>query len=126
MLDGFRKSDVAPKLADMYVQVCITQNMISCRSDFGHAVAHEYLNFFEFEQLELDECLRQFLVSFTLSGETQERERVMIHFSNRYFQCNPYSYPSNGNIIFNILFAFICNLFRYSSRNHMCPFVTEQ
>lgn len=56
----------------------------------------EYLKFFEFEQLELDEALRQFLASFTLSGETQEQERVMVHFSNRYFECNPYSYPSKG------------------------------
>ena len=67
------------------------------RSDFGKMVAREYLNFYEFEGEDLVECLRQFLASFSLTGETQERERVMIHFSQRYFECNPYSFPSYGN-----------------------------
>lgn len=100
MLDGFRKSEVAAKLADVYA-VCLfvlflyIYNFFS--SEFGHAVASEYLKFFDFEHLELDECLRQFLVSFTLSGETQERERVMVHFSDRYFECNQFTYASKGN-----------------------------
>ena len=68
-------------------------------SEFGQMVAHEYLKIFDFEGLELDECLRQFLMSFTLSGETQERERIMVHFSHRFFECNPYSFPSYGNSI---------------------------
>ena len=108
MLDGFKKSEVAAKLADtlvvfndlyvyiyIYIYIYILQ-LHYCRSDFGRATAHEYLKFFDFEELELDECLRQFLASFTMSGETQERERVMIHFSERYFECNPFSYASKG------------------------------
>lgn len=84
MLDGFRKSEVAEKLSD--------------QSDFGKMVAREYLNFYEFEGEDLVECLRQFLASFSLTGETQERERVMIHFSQRYFECNPYSFPSYDSV----------------------------
>ena len=59
-------------------------------------VAREYLKFYEFEGESLEICLRQFLASIVLTGETQERERVMIHFSKRYFECNPYAYPSYG------------------------------
>lgn len=59
-------------------------------------VAHEYLKMFEFEGLELDECLRIFLMSFILTGETHDRERIMVHFSHRYFESNPYSFPSYG------------------------------
>lgn len=29
-------------------------------------------------------------------GETQERERVLAHFSQRYFQCNPEALSSEG------------------------------
>lgn len=29
-------------------------------------------------------------------GETQERERVLAHFSQRYFQCNPGALSSEG------------------------------
>lgn len=88
-------------------------------------VAKEFLKFFEFEELELDVCLRQFLASFTLSGETQERERVMIHFSQRYFECNPYSYPSYGNN--SITSPSIINGFvdRCSSWDHLCITFTE-
>lgn len=45
-------------------------------------------------------------------GETQERERVLIHFSNRYYQCNPSIIASQGtdNMI---------NLRLYSLADHM-------
>lgn len=52
-------------------------------------MADEYLKYFQFEKMTLDESLRQFLKQFALSGETQERERVLVHFSKRYLDCNP-------------------------------------
>ncbi|XP_043106327.1 PH and SEC7 domain-containing protein 1 isoform X2 [Puntigrus tetrazona] len=74
-LEGFRRSDVAKHLGK--------------NNDFSKMVAEEYLKFFEFTDLTLDQSLRCFLKAFSLMGETQERERVLIHFSNRYYQCNP-------------------------------------
>lgn len=74
-LEGFRRSDVAKHLGK--------------NNDFSRMVAEEYLTFFEFTGMELDQSLRCFLRAFSLMGETQERERVLIHFSNRYYQCNP-------------------------------------
>ncbi len=65
-------------------------------SDFGKMVAREYLNFFEFADQDLVECLRQFLGSVSLSGETYDRERIMMHYSEKYFEHNPYSFPSYG------------------------------
>ena len=59
------------------------------RSDFGKMVAREYLRFFEFDKMSLVESLRQFLSCFSLTGESQERERIMVHFSDRYHECNP-------------------------------------
>lgn len=46
---------------------------------------------------------RSFLKAFALMGETQERERVLIHFSNRYYQCNPTILASQGTTPFTIL-----------------------
>ena len=67
----------------------------SCsRSDHGKTVASEYLKFFEFQDQSLVESLRQFLTHFSLTGESQERERVMVHFSDRYHECNPTEYES--------------------------------
>ncbi|XP_042252805.1 uncharacterized protein LOC121886676 isoform X2 [Thunnus maccoyii] len=83
-LDGFRKSDVARHL--------------SKNNDFSRMVAEEYLSFFNFTGLALDQALRSFLRQFALMGETQERERVLSHFSRRYFDCNPKVMPSEDAV----------------------------
>ena len=41
------------------------------------------------DNMSLDEALRKFLQQFCLTGETQDRERVLLHFSKRYLECNP-------------------------------------
>uniref|UniRef100_A0A8C5ADZ9 Pleckstrin and Sec7 domain containing a n=1 Tax=Gadus morhua TaxID=8049 RepID=A0A8C5ADZ9_GADMO len=74
-LDGFRRSDVTPQL--------------SGSNEFSRMVADEYLSYFDFRGLSIDRALRAFLKEFALIGETQERERVLCHFSKRFLQCNP-------------------------------------
>ncbi|XP_055315600.1 PH and SEC7 domain-containing protein isoform X2 [Sitodiplosis mosellana] len=83
-LEGFKKSDVSRHL--------------SKNNDFSRAVADEYLKHFDFSKLKLDEALRQFLKQFSLSGETQERERVLVHFSKRYLDCNPGTFNSQDAV----------------------------
>ncbi|XP_048514611.1 PH and SEC7 domain-containing protein isoform X2 [Athalia rosae] len=83
-LDGFKKSDVSRHL--------------SKNNDFSRAVAEEYLRYFNFEQDTLDVALRTFLYQFSLTGETQERERVLVHFSKRYLDCNPGSFNSQDAV----------------------------
>ena len=65
------------------------------RSEFGQSVAKEYLKCFDFQKQSLDDSLRQFLSCFSLTGESQERERIMVHFSKRYHECNPYLLESS-------------------------------
>uniref|UniRef100_K7FL71 Pleckstrin and Sec7 domain containing n=1 Tax=Pelodiscus sinensis TaxID=13735 RepID=K7FL71_PELSI len=74
-LDGFKKADVARHLGK--------------NNEFSKMVAGEYLKFFVFTGMSLDQALRSFLKELALMGETQERERVLAHFSQRYHQCNP-------------------------------------
>ncbi|XP_071249032.1 uncharacterized protein [Salvelinus alpinus] len=83
-LDGFRKSDVARHL--------------SKNNEFSRMVAEEYLSYFNFSGLTIDQALRAFLREFALMGETQERERVLAHFSRRYLQCNPNATPSEDSV----------------------------
>lgn len=61
-------------------------------------MADEYLKYFQFERLTLDEALRQFLQQFALSGETQERERVLVHFSKRFLDCNAGTFNSQDAV----------------------------
>ncbi|XP_071808276.1 uncharacterized protein [Asterias amurensis] len=80
MLDGFKRSDVSRHL--------------SKRNDFSRLVAEEYVTYFDFTNLPLDIALRKFLSKIAISGESQERERVLIHFSTRHQNCNEIEYRS--------------------------------
>uniref|UniRef100_A0A3B4ESF4 SEC7 domain-containing protein n=1 Tax=Pundamilia nyererei TaxID=303518 RepID=A0A3B4ESF4_9CICH len=79
-LEGFKRCDVARHLG---------------KNEFSQMVASEYLSFFDFSGLSLDRALN-FLKAFPLMGETQERERVLVHFSRRYCHCNPQTPTSEG------------------------------
>ncbi|KAL1786159.1 PH and SEC7 domain-containing protein 4 [Sigmodon hispidus] len=83
-LNGFRKSEVAAHLRK--------------NNDFSKAVAEAYLSFFQFEGQSLDRALRGFLQALVLSGETQERERILYQFSKRFHYCNPVAFPSVDSI----------------------------
>ncbi|XP_051772074.1 PH and SEC7 domain-containing protein 1 isoform X4 [Ctenopharyngodon idella] len=83
-LDGFKKSDVARHL--------------SKNNDFSRMVAEEYLSYFNLSGMTVDQALRVFLREFALMGETQERERVLSHFSKRYLQCNPNTIPNEDSV----------------------------
>ncbi|XP_063090891.1 PH and SEC7 domain-containing protein 3 isoform X3 [Cavia porcellus] len=83
-LDRFKRSDVAKHLGK--------------NNEFSRLVAEEYLKFFDFTGMTLDQSLRYFFKAFSLVGETQERERVLIHFSNRYFYCNPDTIASQDGV----------------------------
>ncbi|XP_077325710.1 PH and SEC7 domain-containing protein 4 [Lithobates pipiens] len=83
-LDGFDRSQVAP-----YIQK---------NNDFSAMVAEEYLSLFDFKGKTLDEALRSLLHELVLTGETQERERVLYHFSKRFHSCNPKEYSSADSV----------------------------
>ncbi|XP_071064792.1 PH and SEC7 domain-containing protein 4 isoform X2 [Dasypus novemcinctus] len=83
-LDGFRKSEVAA-----YLQK---------NNDTSRAVAQEYLSFFQFGGQSLDRALRSFLQALVLSGESQERERVLHQFSRRFHHCNPGAFSSVDSV----------------------------
>ncbi|XP_033015111.1 PH and SEC7 domain-containing protein 4-like [Lacerta agilis] len=74
-LDGFKRSQVA--------------SFLRKNNDFSRLVREAYLSFFQFSGQTLDQALRCFLKAFVLTGETQERERILRHFSQRYHSCNP-------------------------------------
>lgn len=80
--DGFKRSDIARHL--------------SKTNEFAQFVGEEFVKFFDFSDDTLDVALRKFLDKITLAGETQERERVLAHFSRRYTEANPGIFSSAG------------------------------
>ncbi|KAK7901560.1 hypothetical protein WMY93_018329 [Mugilogobius chulae] len=83
-LDGFKKSDVARHL--------------NKNNEFSRSVAEEYLSLFNFSGLNIEQALRLFLRRLALVGETQERERLLTHFSHRYIQCNPHCLDTEDSV----------------------------
>ncbi|XP_059405287.1 PH and SEC7 domain-containing protein 1-like [Carassius carassius] len=84
-LDGFQHTDVVRHLDK--------------DNEFSRAVGEEYLKFFDFTNQSLEQALRSFLKEVVLIGETQERERVLQHFSARFQQCNPDISSSAGSVL---------------------------
>ena len=82
---------------DVWKYFRVIRNFVAVfRNDFSQLVGEEYLKYFDFVGDTLDAALRKFLSRFSLTGETQERERILNHFSHRYIECNPNSYNSDG------------------------------
>lgn len=83
-LSGFKKSDVCHHL--------------SKNNPFSQTVAEEYLKLFDFRSMKLDSALRKFLSKLQLQGETQERERLLSQFSQRFYDCNKEKFPSADHV----------------------------
>uniref|UniRef100_A0A5K3FGY3 SEC7 domain-containing protein n=2 Tax=Mesocestoides corti TaxID=53468 RepID=A0A5K3FGY3_MESCO len=64
-------------------------------NDFSQLVGEEFASFFDFTEQSLDTALRYFMTKLSLTGETQERERIFFHFSRRYVACNPGAFVSD-------------------------------
>lgn len=58
-----------------------------------------YTNNTSWKSWSFSSWYRNFLKAFPLMGETQERERVLVHFSKRFCHCNPEALTSEGKYL---------------------------
>ncbi len=64
---------------------------------------------------------RAFLLEFALTGETQERERILARFSHRYVQCNSSLTLSEGTACVCVCVCVcVCHMI---NRPYMCKYV---
>ncbi|XP_042250461.1 PH and SEC7 domain-containing protein 2 [Thunnus maccoyii] len=104
MNGGDMEKDMARRLAERLHKLDGIQRVdvvkhIDKDNDFSRSVGEEYLKFFDFTGQTLDHALRSFLKVVILIGETQERERVLQHFSCRFHQCNPDAFSSSEAVL---------------------------
>nr|CAD7409599.1 unnamed protein product [Timema cristinae] len=92
-IESLHSFHYSPKAVDIPSAIRLAKS-----NDFSRVVAEEYLKYFTFEADTLDIALRKFLKQFSLTGETQERERVLVHFSKRYLDCNPGTFNSQDAV----------------------------
>lgn len=76
--------------------LCSSSFLCCFRNDFSQLVGEEFASFFDFSGQTIDAALRHFMTKFALTGESQERERILFHFSRRYLACNSAAFVSDG------------------------------
>jgi hypothetical protein len=64
------------------------------KEDFALKVMHAYVDSFNFQGMNFDEAIREFLLGFRLPGEAQKIDRIMEKFAERYCKCNPKAFTS--------------------------------
>ncbi|MGH0154030.1 UNVERIFIED_CONTAM: hypothetical protein FKN15_059866 [Acipenser sinensis] len=75
-------------------------NSNKCDLEAARRLAKRLYNLEGFKRSDVAKHLgkKRFLKAFALMGETQERERVLIQYSNRYYHCNPGSISSQDGV----------------------------
>jgi Sec7-like guanine-nucleotide exchange factor len=71
---------------------------ILARSDdaFSHSVLRSYMRSFAFFEDPIDMAIRKLLMKVELPKETQQIDRVLQKFADRYHECNPGIFSSAG------------------------------
>lgn len=55
----------------------------------SHAILTYYMAYFDFKSVKLEQAFRMLCSKLHLRGETQQIDRILYAFADRYFQCNP-------------------------------------
>ena len=76
--------------------------------EFSGNVLRSYMRGFGFFGYPLDMSIRKLLMEVELPKETQQIDRVLQSFANRYHECNPGVYASPGTRL-SVLVAFFCS-----------------
>ncbi|EDV22662.1 uncharacterized protein TRIADDRAFT_59149 [Trichoplax adhaerens] len=83
-LDGYDVNDIAKN--------------INGKSEYARKLGSAYLGLYNFKGERIDNSLRSLLKRMTITGETQDRERVLQHFSRRYYEDNPTVFDSEDQV----------------------------
>ncbi|KAF9123976.1 hypothetical protein BGW39_008552 [Mortierella sp. 14UC] len=72
---------------------------------FNRRVVTHYMNHFDFAGKRLDGAFRQLCLKLMLKGETQEVDRVLEAFAQRYIDCNPQSIFGTKDVVHAITYS---------------------
>ncbi|CAJ0571508.1 unnamed protein product, partial [Mesorhabditis spiculigera] len=71
---------------------------LDLQNDFARVVTEYYFNLLQFQGKRIDAAIREFMSRVELIGETAQRERLLQHFSERYYECNPSLFKSTDDV----------------------------
>ncbi|KAF9094592.1 hypothetical protein BGX23_001911 [Mortierella sp. AD031] len=89
----------------------LKRDEISCylgsAKPFNRRVVTYYMNHFDFSGKRLDGAFRQLCQKLKLKGETQEVDRVLEAFAQRYIDCNPQSIFGSKDVVHAITYSIL-------------------
>ncbi|CAJ0931033.1 unnamed protein product, partial [Mesorhabditis belari] len=80
-----------------YTTAQVSQQL-DLQNEFALLVTDQYMQLHQFQGKRIDASLREFLTRVELIGETSQRERLLQHFSRRYFECNPSLFNNSDDV----------------------------
>ncbi|ORZ01662.1 hypothetical protein BCR43DRAFT_556274 [Syncephalastrum racemosum] len=66
-----------------------------------------YMQYYEFANLRLDEAFRRLCGKLHLKAETQQIDRILQAFAERYWQCNPHSLFGSADVVHAIVYSLL-------------------
>lgn len=84
------------KLLDAVSKSVVASLLARSGDTFHLAVLTVYMETFDFESDPMDMALRKLLMEVELPSETQQIDRVLQAFADRYHHCNPFIYKDSG------------------------------
>ncbi|KAH7108141.1 hypothetical protein BKA62DRAFT_9648 [Auriculariales sp. MPI-PUGE-AT-0066] len=66
-----------------------------------------YMKYYDFSKLRLDQAFRRLCAKLYLKAETQQVDRILEVFSQRYFECNPQSIFGSAGVVHAVSYSLL-------------------
>ncbi|PHZ14412.1 SEC7-like protein [Rhizopus microsporus ATCC 52813] len=73
----------------------------------SHAILTYYMAYFDFKSVKLEQAFRMLCSKLHLRGETQQIDRILYAFADRYFQCNPQCIFGTIDTVYSIIYSLL-------------------
>ncbi|KAI7874868.1 hypothetical protein K492DRAFT_174061 [Lichtheimia hyalospora FSU 10163] len=74
---------------------------------FSTSILKHYFTFFDFTNMRVDDAFRLLCGRLHLKAETQQIDRVLEEFAQRFWDCNPFSIYGNPDVVHAIVYSLL-------------------
>ncbi|KAG0821521.1 hypothetical protein G6F63_011985 [Rhizopus arrhizus] len=73
----------------------------------SHAILKCYMAHFDFKGIKLEQAFRKLCSKLHLKGETQQIDRILYEFADRYFRCNSQCIFGTTDVVYSIVYSLL-------------------
>ncbi|KAI7850064.1 hypothetical protein BDC45DRAFT_488468 [Circinella umbellata] len=70
-------------------------------------ILQHYFLYFDFTNMRLDDAFRKLCGKLHLKAETQQIDRILVEFANRYWDCNPSCIFGNSDVVHAVVYSIL-------------------